>query len=305
MKSPGGGCPAGKGGGETRTLHGGGSGKGAGEGLQPPAVSEGRGWQGTWTSEPRAQPGLERSVRTASDSHPAAQRETRHRHRSQVTRPYLKPGSPLPWAALGFPRPPRGRGPLSGCRPPRTCREPPPLHKPAPDGLAAALGLRTVAGLARFIVSRGRRCCSPHSCHPVRRPSLAHSFIRPRAVRACGLRTKGPRPCRAQLLREAARGPSDRPGRGRGRRQPRLTHHRPAAPAPRSRHGRPGSGSRLHRPRPPTSGATGSKTPQRGQRGREATGAPRRLRAACRALWRREAGRASLQLVLLAPAACR
>lgn len=141
---------------------------------------------------------------------------------------------------------------------------------------------------------------------PVRRP-LARSFIH------SSLGRPGPRragegaaaPPGGATQGGRARPASDRPGTDRCRRQPRPTHHGPRAPAPRSRHGRPGTGSRLHRPRHPTSGTTGSKTPQRGEGARAATEAPRRLRAACCALWRREAGRASLPPIRLAPALCR
>lgn len=130
-------------------------------------------------------------------------------------------------------------------------------QKPTPEGLAAALGLRTVAGLARFILSPSPRCSSPPRCHPRRRPApirrpLARSFIHSRPGRP-GLGPAG----------EGAAAPQG--GATRGPRGPRLgsagegsvppaaaarpTHHPPSEPPRRPSHGRPGTGSHPCHPR--------------------------------------------------------
>lgn len=186
MKSPGGGCPAERGGGETCTLHHGGGGGGAGLHPQPPLSG------GDQTRVIRARPASPPC--SCGSTHSSTAHVAEEGREAQ--------GSPA--------------------RRPRACRDPeaarPGCPGRTPDGLAAALGLRTVAGLARFILSpvprrrRRRRAVTEGKAGAGSAvPPPAHSFIRPGAVSAAArdLRRKGPR-------RPAP------PSHSRGPREPRL-----------------------------------------------------------------------------------
>lgn len=278
MKSPGGGCPAERGGGETCTLHHGGGGGGAGLHPQPPLSGGGQ------TRVIRAQLGLlparcrpasppcscgstHSSTAHVAEEGPEAQGVQPAGLGRAVTR---RPPAPGAQAAHLTAWPPRWACARSRAWPGSSC----------PPSRAAAA--------AAALSPRGRPAPGPPS--PRR---LIHSFVPgPSALRpgTCGGRG------RAALPRRATRGgranpASDRPGRGRCRRQPRPAHHSPTPPVPSRGHGRPGTGSRLHHPRHPNFRNNRKQNSAAGVARQEG---PRRLNGACGALWRREAGGAPL-----------
>lgn len=231
-------------------------------------------------SKPRTQPCLEHSGTTGADSHAVLTTE------QAWAGPSARPRRPRCRGKQGTDRARGGRARSDAKQAPaldspawdvvRTGSPPPgapprPQPKPTPDGLAAALGLRTVAGLARFIPSPAPRCRWPPRCQPRRKPAPGppSPFIHSFAPGLSGLRPAGAR------AETAARGDSgrprmpasDRPDGELRRRQPGPTNYGPPALARGSLHDRPGTGSRRHRPQQPTSGATGSKTAPQGREG--------------------------------------
>lgn len=124
-------------------------------------------------------------------------------------------------ARLGATKPQPDPG--AGLKP--RCRTPPGEAR-APEGLAAALGLRTVVGLARFILSPTPRRSSLPT--PQRGEDQRHSGVRRSPIHSdppsgAGAPGEWPAPPRAATPEAAAR-PRLGPGQGLRRQQPRHTN---------------------------------------------------------------------------------
>lgn len=197
-------------------------------------------------------------------------------------------------ARLGATKPQPDPG--AGLKP--RCRTPPGEAR-APEGLAAALGLRTVVGLARFILSPTPRRSSLPT--PQRGEDQRHSGVRRSPIHSdppsgAGAPGEWPAPPRAATPEAAAR-PRLGPGQGLRRRQPQPHQLWLSASVPNHRHSRSGTGTALRAPLPehPEAKQRGGGGGGRGSAARPE--GPRPLSGACSALRRQEVGRASEPLV--------